>query len=256
MDYDLSKNYRLSVCDVYGKVYLYDLSGKMLDGWKGLDLKSKLYTPATHIRVGSNDRVVAWNAKGNFYCVNRRGEIQSGFPVSTDQPSISTVYLQKGTRLSDTYVYTLSDKGLKCKINLEGKLISKNELPRTYPSGKFRIVSSIGSSRKYFMVNWDQTSLQVMTEDAIPVLTLQGSFSNDLLVSTLVQGSTSLFLIQDKQTGVNQVYNEKGKLLHTLLGSGNALAMVARKDHAGNSVYLLELNAGQVRWLKLDKGVE
>lgn len=256
IDYDLTKNYRLSITDAYGKVFLLDMKGNALEGWSSKDFGTKLYLPATHLRVGTNDRIIGYNAKGDFYCFNRRAEIQPGFPLSTGQLTISTSFVNKGTKLSDTYVYTISDKGLKCKFNLEGKLESKVELPRTLPTGKFMLVKVLNSTRKFYMVNWDQSAAQLLDESGAPLFRIQGSFSNNLKVNTVVQDDVTLVLFQDKATGLQRVYDQKGTLLHEASGKGNNLSLITRKDQSGWGAYLLEVKGGQMRWLKIGKAVE
>ncbi len=256
IDYDLTKNYRLAITDVYGTVFLLDMKGNPLDGWSAKDFGTKLYLPATHLRVGTNDRIIGYNARGDFYCFNRRAEMQSGFPLSTGQPTISTSFVNKGTKLSDTYVYTLSDKGLKCKFNLEGKLESKTELPRTLPSGKFMLIKVLNNTRKFYMINWDQSAAQVLDESGAPLFRIQGSFSNDLKVSAVVQDELTFLLVQDKTTGTQRVYDQKGTLLHDASGKGNNLSLITRKDQSGYGAYLLEMKGGQMRWLKIGKAVE
>ena len=256
IDYDLTKNYRLSITDVYGKVLLLDMKGSALAGWSSQDFGTKLTLPATHIRVGANDRIIASNGKGDFYCLNRKAEMQSGFPLSTGQPSISAPFISKGASLKDSYVYTLSDKGLKCKFNLEGKLESKTELPRTLPLGKFMLLKADNSTSKFYMVNWDQSTIQLLDEAGAPLFLVPGEFSNNLKMNVIVQDNGAVFLIHDAITGLNRVYDQKGTLLYDASGMGNSLVLISRKEQSGFGTYLLEVKLGQMRWLKLEKAIE
>jgi hypothetical protein len=252
IDYDLTKNYRLSITDVYGRSLLMDMKGAPLEGWSGKDFGAQLFLPLSHIRIGANDRMLACNAKGQFYCLNRRAEMQKGFPLATGQPIISTSFVQKGTQLGDTYVYTLSDKGLTCKFNLEGKLLSKTELPRTLPTGKFVLVKPEHSVRHFYMANWDQTTVQLSDESGAPLFLTPGLFSEALKVAAVMQDDKPLFLLQDQSAGVYRIYDQKGALLHDASGMGNRLALITRKDQAGYGAYLLEIKGGQLRWLKIE----
>jgi len=257
IDYDLTKNYRLSITDLYGKVMLIDMTGKALEGWSNKDFGTSLYLPVTHIRIGTNDRIIAFNASGDFYCLNRRAEIQMGFPLSTGQPTISPCYLSKGTSLSDSYIYTLSDKGLKCKFNLEGKLEAKTELPRTFPTGKFMLVkANNNNARQFYMANWDESSVQLLDEAGTPLFIAAGAFSNELKISCIIQDESAIFLLQDETTGFSRVYDSKGSILHDGSGTGNLLTLLTKKDQSGYAVYLLEIKAGKMHWLKLEKAVE
>ncbi|HSZ72538.1 MAG TPA: hypothetical protein VK750_07655, partial [Cytophagaceae bacterium] len=135
IDYDRTKNYRLAISDMYGHVLLYDMTGKVLEGWSGKDFGAKLCAPVVHMRLGNNDRILGWNAKGDFYSFNRRAELQPNFPVHTGQPALSSYIIEKGTSFANTNVYTISDKGLKSKFTLEGKLVAKSELYRGIANG-------------------------------------------------------------------------------------------------------------------------
>lgn len=256
IDYDKTKNYRLAVVDTYGHALLYDLTGKALEGWTGKDLGAKLYAPLLHLRLGSNDRILAWNAKGEFFSINRRAEIQPNFPFSTGQPTLSAYHLERGTSFANSYIHTVSDKGLKCKFSLEGKLISKAELYRGIANGKFIIVPVENNSRSYYVLNWDKYTAQLLDADGNQVLSISGNFSSDIQVKGVEHNGNTFFYVGDKTTHLHRVYDQKGTLLYELTGPGNSLTMVTRKEQIGHSVYILEIKVGEVRWLKLRKSVE
>ena len=256
IDYDRTKNYRLAVVDTYGHILLYDMAGKVLEGWSGKDLSAKLCAPLVHVRLGNNDRILAWNKKGDFYCVNRRAEIQPNFPLHTGQPTISGYAMEKGTSFATTTICTISDKGLKSKFTLEGKLLSKTELYRGIANGKFQLVPVENNSRAYYVLNWDQYTAQVLDAEGAQVLSISGNFSSDIQVKGMEHNGNTFFYVGDKTTNLHRIYDQKGNLLHELSGPGNSLALVTRKEQTGHGIYLLELKVGEVRWLKLEKSVE
>lgn len=256
IDYDRTKNYRLAVVDNYGHALLYDMTGKVLEGWSAKDLGAKLYAPLVHLRIGSNDRILAWNGKGDFYCINRRAEIQPGFPLHTGQPTISGYCLEKGTSFANTNIYTISDKGLKSKFTLEGKLLSKTELYRGIANGKFMMVPVENNTRSYYVLNWDPYTAQLLDAEGAQVLAISGNFSADIQVKGVEHNGNTFFYVGDKTTNLHRIYDQKGNLLHELSGPGNSLTLVTRKEQTGYGIYLLELKVGELRWLKLQKSVE
>jgi len=256
IDYDRTKNYRLAVVDTYGHAMLYDMTGKVLEGWSGKDLGAKLSAPLIHLRLGSNDRILAWNTKGDFYCINRRAEIQPNFPLRTGQPALSAYCIEKGTSFANTNIYTISDKGLKAKFTLEGKLLAQTELYRGIANGKFMLVPVENNSRSYYVLNWDKYTAQLLDAEGTQILAISGNFSPEIEVKGVEHNGSTFFYVGDKTTNLYRIYDQKGNLLHELSGPGNSLTLVTRKEQTGFGLYVLELKVGEVRWLKLQKSVE
>ncbi len=72
-DYDNNRNYRYFVAGEDKKVYAYDYSGKIIQGWKFDQTDHPVTTPVQHFRVAGKDYIV-FKDKSRIYIQNRQGE--------------------------------------------------------------------------------------------------------------------------------------------------------------------------------------
>jgi len=71
-DYDKSRNYRLFVATEDRKIYLYDIEGNMITGWKFGKTESMVFGEIQHFRVNERDYIVALD-ENRAYFLDRRG---------------------------------------------------------------------------------------------------------------------------------------------------------------------------------------
>jgi len=71
-DYDKSRNYRLFVATADRKIYLYDIEGNMITGWKFGKTESMVTGEIQHFRVSDKDYIVAVD-QNRAYFLDRRG---------------------------------------------------------------------------------------------------------------------------------------------------------------------------------------
>ena len=71
-DYDKNRDYRLCVATEDRKIYLYDIEGNMITGWKFGKTESMVTGPIQHFRVGDSDYIIAVD-QNRIYILNRRG---------------------------------------------------------------------------------------------------------------------------------------------------------------------------------------
>jgi len=71
-DYDKSRNYRLFVATEDRKIYLYDIEGNMITGWKFGKTESMVFGEIQHFRVNERDYIVAVD-ENRAYFLDRRG---------------------------------------------------------------------------------------------------------------------------------------------------------------------------------------
>ena len=72
-DYDKSRNYRLFIATEDRKIYLYDIEGNMITGWKFGKTESMVSSEIQHFRVGDKDYIVAVD-QNRTYFLDRRGK--------------------------------------------------------------------------------------------------------------------------------------------------------------------------------------
>ncbi len=71
-DYDKSRNYRLFVATADRKIYVYDIEGNMITGWKFGKTESMVTGELQHFRVSDKDYIVAVDQNRSYF-LDRRG---------------------------------------------------------------------------------------------------------------------------------------------------------------------------------------
>lgn len=71
-DYDKGRNYRLCVATADRKIYIYNIEGTMITGWKFGKTESKVTGEIQHFRVNDKDYIVAVD-QNRPYFLNRQG---------------------------------------------------------------------------------------------------------------------------------------------------------------------------------------
>ncbi len=72
VDYDNSRNYRLFVAGEDRQVYLYDLEGDIVTGWRFGKSETQVTGSIQHFRIGERDYIV-FSDRNRTYLLNRRG---------------------------------------------------------------------------------------------------------------------------------------------------------------------------------------
>ena len=72
-DYDKSRNYRLFVATVDRKIYVYDIAGSLITGWKFGKTESKVVGEIQHFRMQEKDYIVLTD-QNRTYFLDRRGK--------------------------------------------------------------------------------------------------------------------------------------------------------------------------------------
>jgi len=72
-DYDKSRDYRLFVASEDRKIYVYDIEGNLITGWKFGKTESLVTGEIQHFRIGEKDYIVV-SDKNKTYFLDRRGK--------------------------------------------------------------------------------------------------------------------------------------------------------------------------------------
>jgi len=72
-DYDKSRDYRFFIPCEDKKIYVYNIDGNILPGWKFGETETKMTTPVQHFRIKDSDYII-FSDKNKSYFLNRRGE--------------------------------------------------------------------------------------------------------------------------------------------------------------------------------------
>lgn len=72
-DYDKSRDYRLFIACNDRRIYVYDIAGNLITGWKFGKTESKVYGEIQHFRVQGKDYIVATDQNRSYF-LDRRGK--------------------------------------------------------------------------------------------------------------------------------------------------------------------------------------
>lgn len=72
-DYDKSRDYRLFVATMDRRIYVYDIAGNLITGWKFGKTESLVYGEIQHFRIQSKDYIVLTD-QNKTYFLDRRGK--------------------------------------------------------------------------------------------------------------------------------------------------------------------------------------
>ncbi len=230
LDYDNSKRYRYLLADKAGKLWLMDKEGKLLDGWRPLNLESSLLLPASHHRIRGKDFILSIRKDGRVYLLNRRGETIPGFPLNLEIRVDGSYFLEMGTSLSDTYFTVVSKDGIKIKFTVEGKIISRETLVKTSMDDQFSLITD-KNLKSYFIKQQNSRRLTLLDESGKTVLSNEYVGSSSVTVQFYDFGANrSYILISDLDQQLCYAYTAQGDLIRTVPFETSGSSLILEGD--------------------------
>lgn len=225
VDYDNSKNYRYLITDKNGKLWLYDKTGKLLDGWRPNSADGILFTSAKHHRIRGKDFIVTVRQDGNVIIFNRRGEKQNGFPLNLEARPEGEYFLEAGSSLEKTYFVCVSRDGFRIKFNPLGKLISKETLIKPSIDTYFELIAE-ENGKSYLIKRQNAKQLVLLREDGAEFITNSFVGTNPCVIRFYDFGAGRTYVtITDRSQELTYVYDASGKLVTQIPIDSNAVTI-------------------------------
>lgn len=211
IDYDNSKKYRFMLVGSKGNIYLYDKTGKNLEGWTPRKLDAALAIPGFHVRVRGGDCMIALQSNGILNVMNRRGEMYPGFPLDLKVPKVSDIFVSIGNDFNTTSLITISEEGQLIEVNLKGKILKREQLYKPTKESKFWLVND--ALKKTFV-------LARQEYNKISFLNSKGEllFENSLISSGVISAQYynfdsdhQVFVVLDQEQEFAYLYDQTGK---------------------------------------------
>jgi hypothetical protein len=211
IDYDNSRKYRFMLVDSKGNIYLYDKTGKNLEGWTPRKLDAPLAVPGFHVRVRGGDCMIALQSNGMLNVMNRRGEMYPGFPLDLKVPKVSDIFVSIGNDFATTRMITISEEGELIEVNLKGKILKREQLYKPTKESKFWLVND--ALKKTFVIARQEYN-------KISFLNSKGEllFENSLISSGVLSAQYynfdsdhQVFAILDPEQEFAYLYDQTGK---------------------------------------------
>jgi len=230
IDYDNSKKYRYLLADRNGKLWLMDKEGKVLDGWKPLTMESSLLLPASHHRIRGKDIILGIRKDGRVYLVNRRGENLTGFPLNLEIRPDGSYFIESGNMLSTTYITVVSKEGVMVKFNIEGKVISKEQLVKSSIDDQFSLIME-KNHKSYLVKQQNSRRLQILDEAGKTILVNDYVGTSSVHIQYYDFGANrSFILISDLDQQLCYVYTAQGDLVRTVPFEASGVSLMLDGD--------------------------
>jgi hypothetical protein len=153
-DYDRTRDYRIFVATNNKKVLLYDMNGKLVDGWKFEGTKSEVTTPIQYFRISGRDHIV-FKDKTNVYIVDRQGTPRISHDGKLEHSSNPLVYEAIGS----PKIIGTDSRGLVHFFFFDGKHETVNA--GSYSSRHFFTAGDLDGNGKFNFVFADGDQLTV-----------------------------------------------------------------------------------------------
>ncbi|MDQ3536557.1 MAG: DUF3352 domain-containing protein [Bacteroidota bacterium] len=214
-DYDNNKDYRFLISDVKGNLFMLDKQMQTLEGWNPGRSNFKSATAPHHIRIREKDCIIYLQENGELYVMSIKGGNYSGFPLNLQGNFKNEILIEQGPTFSQTFLTTISEKGELVKVNLEGKIINKEQFYR--PSRETRFKICIDELKKDFII----------ARQELGILTLLDSKSEVILEKDYITSSAleiqyfnvgiekEVYAVTDKIQEFTYLYDYKGNLINS-----------------------------------------
>lgn len=209
VDYDKSKNYRFMIASADGDVYVLDKETNSLDGWNPKKISSRIKSSPKHYRIGGKDYFLITTEEGMVHLFNRRGDYLKDFPLKL-KPFSGDYFLEMGTKLSDTFLYTISMDGIATKRGLDAKMVSQENLVKGNNS-KFSLVATQAGKSTFFYFRIDSDKIAVFNKNNQLVFEKQNPGSANLVPSVLsLSEGRTIFCFYDSEQKFSFLYDQLG----------------------------------------------
>ncbi len=211
IDYDNSRRYRIMAVGENGDIYLFDKEGKSLDGWAPRPLDSSLVVPGFHIRVKGGDCMVALQGNGILNVMNRRGKMYPGFPIDLRAQVTGDIFVDIGNDFNSTRLITVSDEGELIEVNLNGKVVNREQLYKPSKESKFwLVIDALGKT--YVIARQEYNKISILNRKGEAVMEKNMIYSGDLFVQYYnFSTDNQIIAMTDKEQEFTYVFDKKSQ---------------------------------------------
>jgi hypothetical protein len=214
LDYDNTKNYRITAADEQGNVFMLSKNGQILQGWSPKKLAGQLATNARHIRAGGKDGLLLINKQGIVNLFKRNGELYAGFPVYVGNALTSSFFIQQGIDFQQTILHLQTTQGETIHLNLLGKVVSRVEMDRPSTQSICKLVLDASSAQDYILSRQDDKLLSVFAKNITLLFSKEFDNNSEKLVQYFNFGvHAELVAITDREQKKTYLYHKNGDSL-------------------------------------------
>ncbi len=212
LDYDRSKRYRFLIAEHDGKLWMFDKTGKDLEGWMPNDAGGELLTAPRHHRIKGRDFIIAIRKDGPVNLYNRRGEPVKNFPLDIEGTPMGSYFLEMGRDIANTFFVVITRDGYRVKFNADGKIQSRETLLRAYVGSQFSLIPE-KSGNSYLIMQHDRRQMTI-SDAAGKKIFANDYTSDDGSVKFYHYGAGKRFIsFTDRVQELSYVFDGNGVLL-------------------------------------------
>lgn len=236
VDYDNTREYRYFLATESGNLWLLDRNGKKLEGWNPLKLQERVILTPRHIRVpGKGDFMVAQSAAGNVHLFNRRGEKQSGSPLSLGKDFITPINITSGARGNSLKISAISQSGELIHASFNGEITYRTQLVKENRDDDFELIADQSGYSELILSR--QYAKTVVSDDQEKILFSLRLSGENLRFGYFDFGSNRKILaVSDPEQGFGYLYDLKGDMLTNTPLESEGHIQISHKSTKGQYV--------------------
>ena len=232
-DYDNNKQYRMMIACEDRKVYVYDRTGKPVNGWSFKQSEHPLQTDVYHFRTGNKDFIV-FADKYRVYILDRQGRTrvspERNLPVGR-RTSIALDQQRSRLVLTDTV-------GTVHYISLVNGSMTQ-QIIKPFPSSHFFIFQDVDGDGQGDFIFAAGNKLEVFRQDGKQIMNVETE------EPVVMRPYVYEFAAADLRIGIVQpqsnhiwLYDSKGKASKGFPLKGSTMFSIGRLDKSGSNLNL------------------
>ena len=232
-DYDNNRQYRMMIACEDRKIYVYDRTGKPVEGWSFKQSEHPVQTDIYHFRTGNKDYIV-FADKYRVYILDRQGRTrvspERNLPVSR-QTSIGLDGQRARLVLTDTV-------GTVHFISLTNGAMTQ-QIIKPYPSSHFFIFQDVDGDGQSDFIFTAGSKLEVFRQDGKQIMSVDSEEPITIRPCVYEFSATDMRIgiVQPKNSHI-LLYDSKGKVSKGFPLKGSTPFSMGRLDRASSNLNL------------------
>ena len=232
-DYDNNRQYRMMIACEDRKIYVYDRTGKQVDGWSFKQSEHPVQTDIYHFRTGNKDYIV-FADKYRVYILDRQGRTrvspESNLPVGR-KTSIGLDGQRARLLLTDTvgaiHFISLANGGMT------------QQIIKPFPSSHFFIFQDVDGDGQGDFIFAAGNKLEVYRQDGKQIMSVdtEEPITMRPCVYEFAASDLRIGIVQPKNSHI-WLYDSKGKLSKGFPLKGSTPFSVGRLDRSSSNLNL------------------
>ncbi len=245
-DYEHNRNYRIFAADMSGNLFLFDKTGVCPPTWKPINFASRFKQPLQHVNIGGKDCLYLLEENGNFHVFNRKGEPYPGFPIRLNKRCTSSISIEKGSTFDQTLFRIISDNGEFLMVNLNGKVLQKQQLIRTAKESIFQLITDLKNGQ-WVISRTENGRMSFIDHNLQELFSINVSNAPKANINYYFFGTDKLYyLVYSPTEGLAYLFDKLGNLIDNKAFSASGIPLLQEKYHELN-IYLPQMNTLSVK---------